>query len=145
MYPITSGAVLQLKEALCKTNGLYSQDFRDRSLILHDDLNDKSAYAGVYPQMLSITKEILDKNTVLIKAPQREPLMLNLSGILCKKPIMKQRHGCKLYLAEAEEEHHKWFSNVILDKDQGLKLYYNVKTEVEYNLLGEDKSVSVRI
>lgn len=144
VYPLRSGAALLLKEAQCKTDGLYSQDIRDRSLILYAS-DGKSAYAGVYPQMLGITIDILDQNIVLIKAPQREALLLNLSAIMHKEPIVKHRHGHKLNLLEAEEEHHIWFSRVIMNKDQGLKLYYNVKTEIEYNLWGEDKSVSKKI
>ncbi|KAM7350209.1 mitochondrial amidoxime reducing component 2-like isoform 1-T2 [Cochliomyia hominivorax] len=139
LYPLKSGAAHFPNEVQCKIDGLYSSELKDRLLFLSDK-NDKFIYAGVYPKMLSIKTEILDKNTLIIKAEDIESLTINLDSLIKKQPSIKYQQGCKLYLVEGDQIHHVWFSKLILNKLRGLKLYVNIKTEFLYNLLGEDKS-----
>ncbi|XP_065363132.1 mitochondrial amidoxime reducing component 2-like [Calliphora vicina] len=139
IYPVTSAAPLLLNEVQCKIDGLYSEDLRDRCLVLIDE-NGKYAFAGVYPKMLSITTEVGYKNTLVVKAPEMESLTINLDSLKMKHPIVKHKQGCKSHLVEGEQEHHEWFSKVIMNKSQGLKLFLIINTEFEYNLMGEDKS-----
>lgn len=142
LYPIRSAAANLLDKVECKFDGLYWDDVKDRALLIGDE-NGKFPFAGIYPKMLSITTEIKDNNKLIVKAPEMESLELNLNLLKMKQATVKYRQGCKVYLVEADREHHEWISTLILNKSQGLKLFLNIKTEFLYNLWGEDKSVSI--
>lgn len=141
VFPVTSAAAMLLNEVECKFDGLYSNGVKDRFLILYDEAGS-SVFAGIYPQMLSITTQVLNNKTLLLKAPLIEPLVINLELFESKQCIVKQKQGFKVYLVEGELEYNFWFSKVILNKSKGLQLFLCLKIEFEYNFMGEDKSVS---
>ncbi|XP_075157178.1 mitochondrial amidoxime reducing component 2-like [Haematobia irritans] len=140
LYPIQSAGSLVIPKAKCEKFGISVHGIRDRSFVLLNE-SDEPAFSGTFPSMLAITTEILNESSLVIHAPNREALSLDLYHVTEDKPILeKKRNGFTMRLIECDPIHHKWFSNLILQRDIGLKLYIALEPEIELNMFGKDKS-----
>lgn len=142
MYPLQSGAALIIPTVKCNKYGLVLSGLRDRCLVLLNEFGEV-AFSGTYPNMLSIRTEIESESCVTIRAPNMESLSLNLAEIAQGVPVIeKQRKGFKMFLIECQSAHHRWFSNVILHRDKGMKLFISLEPKLELNMWDEEDSVS---
>ncbi|XP_013100391.2 mitochondrial amidoxime reducing component 2 [Stomoxys calcitrans] len=140
MYPLQSGTPLIIPNAKCDSFGISIRGLRDRCLVLLN-AQDEAAFSGTYPSMLAISTEIEDECSLVVRAPGKEPLSLNLSRIAEGKPIKeKQRNGFTMRLIECDEIHHEWFSIVILQRTRGLKLFIVLEPNIQPDIWGDDKS-----
>lgn len=144
IYPLQSGAALLVNSAECNRFGLRCRGFRDRFLVILNE-RGKAASAGTYPSMLSITSEIENESAVVLQAPNRAPLKLNINRLIEGKTVQVKRcKGFTMQLIECENEQHEWVLELILNRREGLRLYIALAPQLEQNMWGEDKSVSYR-
>ncbi|XP_073836925.1 mitochondrial amidoxime reducing component 2-like [Musca autumnalis] len=140
LYPLRSAAALVVEEAKCTEYGLQLNGVRDRFMVLQNQ-HGQLIYSGTFPAMRSITTEINHSDIIVIRAPGKKPLTLNVNSVRKGKPtIAKKCKGFAMQLIECDVEHHKWFSDVLLQRTDGLKLYICMTPKLMSNIFGEDKS-----
>lgn len=125
IFPIKSCAPIKLDSAQCDNLGIIEQKIRDRALMVIDK-NGKVVTARTYNHMMKIQPKILPNGTLLITAPSMDDIELDhlTVGAQNSGDIKANIFGTDVYVMPCGENFDKWFSQFILEKEEGLRLVY---------------------
>ncbi|XP_067639086.1 mitochondrial amidoxime reducing component 2-like isoform X1 [Eurosta solidaginis] len=128
-YPLKGAAPIRLQQVDCSEYGFHTNGLWERCLVAYDK-SDKLVYSGSYPRTLNIRVVILGQRVLRLESSNMpSPIRIDLNELL-RDPsqiVEKLRNKVVTRLVECHVKHHDWLSRVVLQQDQGLRLYVNLK------------------
>lgn len=134
IYPLKSGKRLTVDAATCSQLGLKllpedgKLSLKDRSFLLLDEKNDKMFTMGEKREMLYTETKAVDTESVKFTHPSA------VTELVVKVPTSSDSKIVNVQLKnisglDCGEEAAKWFSQLLLQKDDGLRLLFHDKLD----------------
>ncbi|KAG8239281.1 hypothetical protein J437_LFUL018840 [Ladona fulva] len=126
LYPLKSGKGINLEEAEPTFLGLKSGLLRDRFFIVYDE---RGCFVSgrKYPKMVLITVSAADNGSFKFEAPGHESLIIESPERLSKQHYKDHKFNIRLWSnrvtgLDAGDEAAKWISQLLLSKEDGLRI-----------------------
>ncbi|XP_055845845.1 mitochondrial amidoxime-reducing component 1-like isoform X2 [Episyrphus balteatus] len=125
LYPVKSCGPIELDEAVCENLGVRKGDIKDRALMIIEE-SGQVVTARQYPHMFKISPKVVGRSKLIFSAPGMKDLHFDFAalGDDSNGDIEALIYGFTATVLDCGEIYHKWFSQFILDKPDGLKLVY---------------------
>ncbi|CAH0560991.1 unnamed protein product [Brassicogethes aeneus] len=133
LYPLKSGRKIDLETADCTDVGImesikFDKSFRlkDRSLVVYSSKDKEAKTARTHPKLLLIEIETTDMNYITINAPNMRTLFVKIPNREENEVVnIIQFNGEPINSIDCGDEAGHWFSQYLIEKDEGMRLAYN--------------------
>lgn len=124
IFPFKSCGPLVVNEFDCGKLGAYNI-FRDRTFMLVRASNNEFVTARTYPRMVLIKPEIINEFVLSLSAPGMDDIIIDIETFKDSKAnIIASVWKDKAPVIDCGDEIAKWFSQFLLEKDDGFRLVY---------------------